>query len=53
MRLDAADTADVDRLARTLCGREHDQVAAPEWVSRARRAWDALPLALRREVRGA
>ena len=24
---------------------------APEWVARARRAWDALPLALRREVR--
>jgi L-asparagine oxygenase len=51
LRLDAADRADVDRLARTLCGREQDRVDAPEWVARARRAWDALPLALRREVR--
>lgn len=45
------DTSDVDRLARSLCGHEHDQVDAPEWVSRARRAWDELPLSLRRGVR--
>lgn len=51
LQLDRDDTAGVDHLARTLCAGERDQVDAPEWIARARRAWDALPLALRREVR--
>jgi L-asparagine oxygenase len=51
LRLDSAQTADVDRLARALCAGEHDRVDAPEWVARARLAWDALPLAMRRAVR--
>jgi L-asparagine oxygenase len=51
LRLDAAETTDVERLARALCEGDDNQVDAPEWVARARRAWDALPVALRREVR--
>jgi L-asparagine oxygenase len=49
--LKPAETAAVERLARTLCGGEQDRVDAPQWVAAARRAWDALPLALRRAVR--
>ncbi|MFD0363190.1 TauD/TfdA family dioxygenase [Nocardia sp. GCM10030253] len=51
LELAPADTAEVDHLARTLCAGQHDQVDAPEWVARARDAWDALPLPLRRSVR--
>ncbi len=51
LRLDAADTAGVDRLARALCAHEQGRVDAPEWVSLARRASDELPLALRRGLR--
>ncbi|MFD8497437.1 TauD/TfdA family dioxygenase [Amycolatopsis sp. NPDC059657] len=45
--LDPAGTTDVDKLARNLCP---GKVDAPEWLSRARDAWDALPLPLRRGV---
>jgi L-asparagine oxygenase len=51
LQLKAADTAAVDRLARTLCDGGADQVDAPGWVAAARAAWDALPLPLRRAVR--
>jgi L-asparagine oxygenase len=51
LRLDAAETADVERLARALSEGDDNRVDAPGWVARARRAWDALPVALRREVR--
>lgn len=51
LRLDASETAGIDRLARALCAGEHLAVDAPEWVARARRACDELPLALRRELR--
>lgn len=51
LTLDSADTAEVDRLARLLCGGERDRVDEPEWVGRARNNWDALPLRLRRGVR--
>ena len=51
LELDPADTAEIDLLARTLCAGGQDQVDAPEWVSRARHSWDALPLPLRRGVR--
>ncbi|MFD9318727.1 TauD/TfdA family dioxygenase [Streptomyces sp. NPDC060053] len=49
--LDPADAAACERLARTLCTRGHDQVDSPEWVARARDAWEELPLRLRLEVR--
>ncbi|MFD3517605.1 TauD/TfdA family dioxygenase [Streptomyces sp. NPDC058657] len=49
--LDPADTTECERLARTLCTGGHDQVDSPEWVARARDAWEELPLLLRREVR--
>jgi L-asparagine oxygenase len=51
LRLGPAEAATAQRLARALCGGEHDLVDAPAWVARARRSWDDLPLALRREVR--
>jgi L-asparagine oxygenase len=51
LELGPADTAEVDRLARTLCSGVQEQVDAPEWVSRARHAWDELPLPLRHCVR--
>ncbi|MEU9372681.1 clavaminate synthase family protein [Streptomyces sp. NPDC048255] len=38
-------------MARTLCTRGHDQVDSPEWVARARDAWEELPVLQRREVR--
>jgi L-asparagine oxygenase len=50
LQLDPDDTTRIDRLARALCTDEHDLVDVPEWVSRARRAWDELPLTLRREL---
>ncbi|MGW1763308.1 TauD/TfdA family dioxygenase [Streptomyces sp. NPDC002073] len=50
-KLDPADADACDRLARTLCSRGHDQVDSPEWVARARDAWEGVPLPLRREVR--
>ncbi|MFD6970012.1 TauD/TfdA family dioxygenase [Streptomyces sp. NPDC059949] len=49
--LDPADADACERLARTLCTDEHDQVDHPEWVARARDAWEDLPLPLRRAVR--
>ncbi|MGW6707385.1 TauD/TfdA family dioxygenase [Streptomyces sp. NPDC054956] len=49
--LDPADAGACEELARTLCAGEHDQVDDPEWVARARDAWEDLPHALRREVR--
>ncbi|MFB6483270.1 TauD/TfdA family dioxygenase [Streptomyces virginiae] len=49
--LDPADAGACERVARTLCSRGHDQVDSPEWVARARDAWEDLPLLLRREVR--
>ncbi|MCX4529522.1 MULTISPECIES: TauD/TfdA family dioxygenase [unclassified Streptomyces] len=49
--LDPADADACERLARTLCGRGDEQVDSPEWVARARDAWEDLPLLLRREVR--
>ncbi|MFD0123632.1 TauD/TfdA family dioxygenase [Streptomyces virginiae] len=49
--LDPADAGVCERVARTLCSRGHDQVDSPEWVARARDAWEDLPLLLRREVR--
>ncbi|MFK0044602.1 TauD/TfdA family dioxygenase [Streptomyces sp. NPDC090741] len=51
LELDTADAATCERLARTLCTRGHDRVDSPEWVARARDAWEDLPLLLRREVR--
>ncbi|MFI5780624.1 TauD/TfdA family dioxygenase [Nocardia sp. NPDC051570] len=51
LELSPADTAGVDQLARALCGGESDRVDDPEWVARARHAWDGLPLSLRRGVR--
>ncbi|MFD4658758.1 TauD/TfdA family dioxygenase [Kitasatospora sp. NPDC058444] len=50
--LDPADTDVCERLARTLCTGGDDQVDDPQWVDRARDAWDELPLPLRRAVRG-
>ncbi|MER5763392.1 clavaminate synthase family protein [Streptomyces sp. NPDC002082] len=49
--LDPADAGACERLARTLCTRGDDRVDSPEWVTRARDAWEDLPLLLRREVR--
>ncbi|MFH0180335.1 TauD/TfdA family dioxygenase [Streptomyces cacaoi] len=49
--LDPADADACERLARTLCTGGHDQVDTPEWVARARDAWENLPLPLRCEVR--
>ncbi|WP_405658180.1 TauD/TfdA family dioxygenase [Streptomyces sp. NBC_01166] len=49
--LDPADTAACEQLARTLCTGENHQVDSPEWVERARDAWEELPLRLRRQVR--
>ncbi|MEU4352309.1 clavaminate synthase family protein [Streptomyces sp. NPDC023838] len=46
-----ADTDACERLARALCTGGNDQVDSPEWVARARDAWEDLPLRLRREVR--
>ncbi|XVS61971.1 TauD/TfdA family dioxygenase [Actinosynnema sp. CA-299493] len=50
LELTPSDTAEVDRVAQTLCSDRHP-VDAPEWIDRARDAWDELPLALRRGVR--
>jgi L-asparagine oxygenase len=50
LELDPVETAVVDRLARALCAGTEDEVDAPAWVSRARRSWNELPLALRRGV---
>ncbi|WP_030570722.1 TauD/TfdA family dioxygenase [Streptomyces aureocirculatus] len=49
--LDPADAAACERLARALCTEGHDEVDSPEWVARARDAWEELPLPLRRQVR--
>ncbi|APY85530.1 L-asparagine oxygenase [Streptomyces alfalfae] len=49
--LDAADAVACERLARTLCTGGHDQVDDPEWVARARDAWEDVPVPLRRGVR--
>ncbi|MGW8777086.1 TauD/TfdA family dioxygenase [Streptomyces sp. NPDC055796] len=49
--LDPADAGACERLARTLCTGEPDQVDDPEWVARARDAWEHLPFPLRRGVR--
>ncbi|WP_331769704.1 clavaminate synthase family protein (plasmid) [Embleya sp. NBC_00888] len=49
--LDPADAGACERLARTLCTGGHDHVDDPEWVTRARDAWEDLPLPLRRAVR--
>ncbi|GAA2152056.1 clavaminate synthase family protein [Kitasatospora kazusensis] len=49
--LDPADADACERLARTLCTGGPVQVDSPEWVARARDAWEALPLPLRRGVR--
>ncbi|GAA2275293.1 MULTISPECIES: clavaminate synthase family protein [Kitasatospora] len=49
--LDPADAGACERIARTLCTSGHDQVDSPEWVARARDAWEDLPLPLRRAVR--
>ncbi|MFD4864291.1 TauD/TfdA family dioxygenase [Streptomyces sp. NPDC058412] len=49
--LDPADVGACERLARTLCTGGPDQVDSPEWVARARDAWEDLPLLLRRDVR--
>lgn len=51
LELGPADTAESDRLARALCAGGQGLVDAPEWVARARHAWDELPLPLRRRVR--
>lgn len=49
--LDPADTDACERLAGSLCAGGHHQVDTPEWVDRARDAWEDLPLRLRRQVR--
>ena len=49
--LDPADTGACERLARTLCADGHEQVDDPQWVARARDAWEELPLPLRHAVR--
>ncbi|GAB7186564.1 TauD/TfdA family dioxygenase [Kitasatospora sp. Ki12] len=49
--LGRADADACERLARTLCTGGHDQVDSPEWVARARDAWEDLPPRLRRAVR--
>ncbi|MGW7089064.1 TauD/TfdA family dioxygenase [Streptomyces sp. NPDC054871] len=49
--LDPADADACERLARTLCTGEHNQVDNPKWVARARDAWEGLPFPLRRGVR--
>lgn len=51
LQLDAVETAEVDKLARTLCAGDHDRVDDPEWVGRARYSGEASPLSLRRGVR--
>ncbi|GAB2968147.1 TauD/TfdA family dioxygenase [Saccharothrix stipae] len=51
LALSPSDTAQVERLARELCSDDRDRVDAPEWVARARDAWDDAPLSLRRGVR--
>ncbi len=51
LELTPSDTAQVERLARELCSDDRDRVDAPEWVGRARDAWDEAPLSLRRGVR--
>ncbi len=51
LRLDTAETFDVERAARALCASGADEVDAPAWVAGARRSWDELPLALRRRLR--
>ncbi|MFF3389979.1 TauD/TfdA family dioxygenase [Streptomyces sp. NPDC002669] len=49
--LDPTDADACERLARALCTDGRDQVDSPEWVARARDAWDELPLQLRRAIR--
>ncbi|MFD5432681.1 TauD/TfdA family dioxygenase [Kitasatospora sp. NPDC127067] len=49
--LDPTDAGACERLARSLSAGGHDRVDSPEWVARARDAWDELPLPLRRAVR--
>ncbi|MEU5693208.1 TauD/TfdA family dioxygenase [Actinosynnema sp. NPDC020468] len=51
LELAPSDTALVERLARELCAEDRHGVDAPEWVARARDAWDEAPLPLRRAVR--
>ncbi|MEU4806255.1 TauD/TfdA family dioxygenase [Actinosynnema sp. NPDC023587] len=49
--LTPSDTAEVERLARGLSSDSRYRVDAPEWIARARDAWDEAPLSLRRAVR--
>ncbi|MFI8875543.1 TauD/TfdA family dioxygenase [Streptomyces sp. NPDC055243] len=49
--LDPADAGAYERVARTLCTGGHGHVDNPEWVARARDAWEDVPLPLRRAVR--
>ncbi|GAA1310389.1 TauD/TfdA family dioxygenase [Saccharothrix xinjiangensis] len=51
LELVPSDTAQVERLARDLRSDHRCRVDAPEWVARARDAWEEAPLPLRREVR--
>ncbi|MFF1871444.1 TauD/TfdA family dioxygenase [Kitasatospora herbaricolor] len=48
--LDPADADTCEQLARDLCTGGHDRVDSPEWVARARDAWEDLPPTLRRGV---
>ncbi|MCX4961234.1 clavaminate synthase family protein [Streptomyces virginiae] len=50
-KLNPADADACERLARSLCSDGREQVDSPEWVERARDAWEDVPLPLRREVR--
>ncbi|MFJ7062746.1 TauD/TfdA family dioxygenase [Streptomyces microflavus] len=49
--LGPSDGAACERVARGMCTGRDDQVDSPEWVERARDAWEDLPLLLRREIR--
>jgi hypothetical protein len=49
--LGPVDAGACERPSRTLCTGGHDHVDSPEWVARARDAWEDLPFPLRRGVR--
>ncbi|AYG78349.1 L-asparagine oxygenase [Streptomyces hundungensis] len=50
-QLDPGDTDACERVARALHTSGTDEVDSPDWVARARDAWEDLPLRIRREVR--
>lgn len=52
VRVGRAERHAVEELARSLCLAEGGRVDDPDWIAAADHAWDAVPVAVRRAIRG-